>query len=319
MSRLPWIEKYRPASLDEIIDHDEKITTLKRLVDNFELTHLLLVGPPGTGKTSMIINLARYMYGKKYRSYIMDINGSSERGIDIIRTQVLQFIQTKSDKVKLVILDEADALTSEAQNALKSVIEKYSKFVRFCLICNDGNKILSALHSRCTRLVFTHLSRKSVKQRAIHIIENENLNMTEEALDGLIENETDFRQILNILQGLKAFYNEKTITIEDLYKYIGKTSKKNIDKIIKILFSEKMDKSIDDITTSLQSGEVDLLDLIYEINKKVISIDLEPKLKALIFMSLSDIELKIHSGCNNVILICLLVSVFQKVRNEIKS
>ena len=110
-SKIPWTEKYRPQTLDDIIDHDKKIMTLRALIDDNQLPHLLFYGPPGSGKTSMILALARDMYGENYRRYITEINGSSERGIDTIRGGVINFIQAKADRVKLVILDEADALT----------------------------------------------------------------------------------------------------------------------------------------------------------------------------------------------------------------
>lgn len=315
--KLPWIEEYRPATLDEIVDQGDKIATLTRLIDNGELPHLLLSGPPATGKTSLIINLARYMYGKKYRNYITDINSSSERGIDTIRNQVIQFVQCKSDKVKLVILDEADALTIEAQNALKNVIEKYSKVARFCLICNDDNKISPALHSRCTKLAFTRLNRESIKKRVTQIVLKEGMRITKPAIDCLVEMENDFRQVLNILQGMNAYYGDIKIESKHVCKYMGKPSEENVEAIISTLFNDGLETAIEKITEMQQTGSINLLDLINKLTSRIISLELPLQSKSMLFTTLSDIEYKLLQGCSEKILICLLVSTFLKVRADI--
>ena len=157
---LPWIEKYRPNSLDEMIDHSEKINTLKSLIDKNEMTHLLFYGPPGCGKTSLILACAKEMYGDQYLRYILELNASDDRGIDTVRKKIPDFVKTASNKIRLVILDEADALTNDAQSALRRVIEDYSKNSRFCLICNNINKIISGLQSRCTKMRFGYLDAK---------------------------------------------------------------------------------------------------------------------------------------------------------------
>src|SRR3989338_8448624 len=201
--KLPWIEKYRPKYLDDIVDHAEKIKTIRNLIRNKELPHLLFYGPPGTGKTSLIIAIAREIYGEdRYRMYIKEINASGDRGIDTVRTNISQFIRTKSDKVKLVILDEADAMTGDAQNALRVIMERSTKQCRFCLICNNISKIVSGIQSRCTKMRFGALSNDAVQIRLQQIVKLENIRISPDGITALIELEKDFRQMLNILQSM---------------------------------------------------------------------------------------------------------------------
>lgn len=319
MTTLPWIEKYRPVSLDEVINHDDKVVTMKKLADTGELPHLLLTGPPGTGKTSFIINLARYIYGENYRDFIRDINGSSERGIDTIRNTVISFIQNKSSKTKLIILDEAEALTNEAQNALKSVIEIYSKWARFCLVCNDSSKIISALHSRCCKLVFTYLDPPMIKQRLSDIVQKENINITEDALEYLVNHERDFRQVINLLQSVKVYSDATDIemTKENIIEYLGQPSEEKLDMCIQTLFGGTHDAIVSVIKDLCLSGEVDLLILVGALSDKLTTMDsINLDQKILLFSTLSDIERKIRTDCSQNILIHLLAATFLKVRFE---
>lgn len=314
---VPWTEKYRPKSLDDIIDHDKKIKALRSLVNGNQLPHLLFYGPPGSGKTSMILALARDMYGKNYKRYIAEINGSSERGIDTIRGNVVDFVQARADQVKLVILDEADALTGEAQGALKSVMEKYHKYARFCLICNDVNKISPALQSRCVRMVFSTLNPLIIKDKLLNIVKQESVNITDKGLEALISLQRDFRQLLNELQKMH-YYNSslgKQITEDDVYTSMGKPTVTDVTSIINVLFKGTYQQSKDHIMDLYLSSRVNMVDLVSFILKRVTSLSkLDVGQKFFLIQVLSQIDNNVRTGCNTEIQICLLVSAFLKVR-----
>ena len=145
---LPWVEKYRPRNIDEIISNNENINVLSTMLKNGSLPHLLFHGTSGTGKTSLILALARELYGNNINLMVMKLDASDDRGINSVREEIKGFAERKnmfSSGVKLIILDEADSMTFDAQFALRKIIEKYSVSTRFCLICNYENKIIPAI------------------------------------------------------------------------------------------------------------------------------------------------------------------------------
>ncbi|GBG66433.1 hypothetical protein CBR_g61476 [Chara braunii] len=204
----PWVEKYRPKTLDDVAAHRDIIDTIGRLTSENRLPHLLLYGPPGTGKTSTILAVARQLYGpSQYQNMTLELNASDDRGIDVVRNLIQDFASTQrfnfggKNNTKLVILDEADAMTKDAQFSLRRIIEKYTRNTRFCLICNYVSKIIPALQSRCTRFRFAPLAPVDVTLRLRHIVQEERLNVTDDGLRAIVRlGNGDMRKALNILQ-----------------------------------------------------------------------------------------------------------------------
>uniref|UniRef100_A0A287AHU3 Replication factor C subunit 5 n=1 Tax=Sus scrofa TaxID=9823 RepID=A0A287AHU3_PIG len=202
---LPWVEKYRPQTLDDLISHQDILSTIQKFISEDRLPHLLLYGPPGTGKTSTILACAKQLYkDKEFGSMVLELNASDDRGIDIVRGPILSFASTRTifkKGFKLVILDEADAMTQDAQNALRRVIEKFTENTRFCLICNYLSKIIPALQSRCTRFRFGPLTPELMVPRLEHVVEEEKVDISEDGMKALITlSSGDMRRALNILQ-----------------------------------------------------------------------------------------------------------------------
>ena len=219
---LPWIEKYRPSTLNEILSHAEIISTVKICIKNKCLPHLLFYGPPGTGKTSVITAAAKELYGKYFPFMVMELNASDDRGIEVVRSKIKQFVMSKNvffgktteereDIFKLVILDEADAMTNDAQAILRKIVEEYTINTRFCLICNYIQNISPALQSRCTRFRFSPISNIDMKTKIREIAQKENIVLTKEGLDTIIKRSCgDMRKVLNILQSVSMAYPKLT-------------------------------------------------------------------------------------------------------------
>ena len=237
----PWIEKYRPSDITEIKGNEIAISGLIKMIENNKLAHLIFYGPSGTGKTSTILACAKKLYGENYRNMILELNGSEERGINIIREQIKDFststqITKCNINFKLIILDEADSMTYDAQFALRRVIENYTNNTRFCLICNYENKIISALKSRCIIFKFPPLPKNVHLERLKYIALNEKLLITECGLNAIVDlSGGDMRKSINLLQMYVLSTSdilENTITEELIYKYVKYPTQQEFNKLI---------------------------------------------------------------------------------------
>ena len=270
---LPWVEKFRPQHLDEIISNKEIIQTLKDYVKKKYLPHLLICGPSGTGKTSVIISTAKELYKDNFGVMTMHINASEERGIEVIRNKVKEFVLTKSFNpndvpFKLVILDEADAMTISAQGMLRRMIEDFTGTARFCLLCNKLKNIDPAIQSRCTNFRFSPLTSDDILKRIQKICKDMKIKYTEDGLRLIIKvSNGDMRKVLNNLQSIYMAY--RYISYENVSKCIGYPTQKEIDDIYEILFSKKYSIALKDIMKIVVDNQYLLLDIINEIHLKL--------------------------------------------------
>ena len=282
---LPWVERFRPKNLDEIISHKNIISTLKIFIKKKQFPHLLLSGPPGTGKTSAIMACAKEMYGDNYSIMVLDINASEERGIEVIRNKVKEFISTKgvflkkdSNMFKLVILDEADAMTIDAQSMLVSVMEKFTRNVRFCLICNYIRKISPAVQSRCTMFKFSPLCNSDIKKKAITISKEMKLQYEETGIDTIIKiSKGDMRKVLNILQATNMAYNG-SITSKTVTNCIGYPTPNEIKLIIDSLMKKSYQNAYNDIKNIISKNGYSLSDIITELTDNMLQLFMNNKL-----------------------------------------
>jgi len=210
---LPWVEKYRPKTVEDVVHQEQVVKTLRKSIETGNLPHLLFYGPPGTGKTSTILAIAHQLYGAEVRERILELNASDERGINVIRTKVKTFSQlavSKDPPYKIVILDEADMMTADAQNALRRTMEHYSKVTRFCLICNYVSRIIEPLASRCAKFRFKSLGLTNVEDRLNLILKQENIQTTPDVVSEIAKQSGgDMRKAITFLQSAHRLYGEE--------------------------------------------------------------------------------------------------------------
>ena len=327
---MPWIEKYRPNNLDELVGQDDIIETLNKFNKNknddkkFNMPHLLFYGPPGTGKTSTILACIKMYYNNSLN--VLELNASDQRGIKTVRTQIKGFAESAMIMEigpKIIILDEADNMTRDAQFALRRVMEKYSSNVRFCLICNYASKLIPAIQSRCMRFRFSPLKKDLIRKRLRYIIEQEHIDVDENALDTVIKlGSGDMRKILNLLQSASSAF-KGIVTSQNAYLCAGKPSIEEINTIYDYLISspkknkESLNNSTEFIKNLVKEKGFSLEDIITELsklisdNKSEINIDK----KIFILKELAEVEHRIATDSSEELQLYGFISIFYIIPN----
>ncbi|TGO30305.1 hypothetical protein BPAE_0006g00450 [Botrytis paeoniae] len=264
----PWVEKYRPKGLGDVTAQDHTITVLQRTLQSSNLPHMLFYGPPGTGKTSTVLALAKELYGPELmKSRVLELNASDERGISIVREKVKDFARMQLSNpspayrqkypcppYKIIILDEADSMTQDAQSALRRTMETYSRITRFCLICNYVTRIIDPLASRCSKFRFKSLDKGNAVVRVREIADKEGVRLEEGAVEALIKcSEGDLRKAITYLQSAarlvgavspegeerdnadKMDVDEKMVTVSSVEDIAGVIPDNTIEKLVKAM------------------------------------------------------------------------------------
>ncbi|EDR21578.1 replication factor C subunit, putative [Entamoeba dispar SAW760] len=271
---IPWVEKYRPKLLDEIIGNVDIIKTLKSFRDSKQFPHLLLCGQPGIGKTTSIHCLAHELLKDRYKEAVLELNASDERGIETIRSTIKSFCEKKlvlpDNLPKIVILDEADSMTTAAFQALRRTMEIHSKTTRFVLACNTPEKIIEPIQSRCARLTFRPLGEEELMNRIKEIARCENVDIEDDAVKALeIVSEGDMRKAINALQTCAIIQGR--ITKEQVYQRNDLPSADNIIQAIQLCLKKDFDGALIEIKKVQQLGfdGNDIMDMIVRMFSKI--------------------------------------------------
>ncbi|KAK8038490.1 hypothetical protein PG993_006901 [Apiospora rasikravindrae] len=341
---LPWVEKYRPETLDDVSGHQDILATINKFVDSNRLPHLLLYGPPGTGKTSTILALARRIYGEQnVRQMVLELNASDDRGIDVVREQIKTFASTKQiftmggasraggmASFKLIILDEADAMTNTAQMALRRIMEKYTANTRFCIIANYTHKLSPALLSRCTRFRFSPLKENDIRVLVDKVIVEENVKISADATDALVRlSKGDMRRALNVLQACQASSTplrlkdepkpqekdivRETITTESIYNCIAAPPPEAIEKIVQTLLNTSdVTSCLSTINTLKVANGLALADIITALAETLSTLEVKPEAMIRWLDGLAEIEYRVSGGGSEAIQTGAVVGVIRE-------
>lgn len=314
---LPWIEKYRPKKLNKIFGQDSIIGCLNKMISAGSLPHMLFHGTSGTGKTSTILAIAKKLYGKNKTLMVMKLDASDDRGINSVREEIKGFAKKKTmynKGIKLIILDEADSMTFDAQFALRQIIEKHSDTTRFCLICNYENKIIPAIKSRCTNFRFNPINYKDIEVKLKKISISEKLDITNKALTAIAQiSNGDLRKSINLLQSI-SMRGDK-IDVNLCYETAGIPPLKTIKKIYNYLINDKkdFDKTLNMFNKDIKSKGYSLSILLKELIKYMInnSDTIDDKILCNYMSKMSDLEIRVANSTFGDIYLSSLIGIFK--------
>ena len=263
---VPWVEKYRPKTVEDVAHQEEVVHVLQNTIKGNDFPNLLFYGPPGTGKTSTILACCRQLFGASiYKDRVLELNASDERGIQVVREKVKKFAgfsvsNKKPDgspcpPFKIIILDEADSMTHSAQSALRRTMEKQTKTTRFCLICNYVSRIIEPITSRCAKFRFKPLSVDSVKERLQLIAAAETIDIEDAAIDEVIAaSEGDMRKAITYLQSTFRLKAEEKINVQDIVEMAGVVPSTKIEDLVTVCHSGSFEKLDTCIKGMIQRG-----------------------------------------------------------------
>mmetsp|Transcript_29661 Transcript_29661/g.43968 ORF Transcript_29661/g.43968 Transcript_29661/m.43968 type:complete len:355 (-) Transcript_29661:68-1132(-) len=315
---VPWVERYRPQILNDVVGNEETLVRLRAIAEDGNMPNLILCGPPGTGKTTSVHALAHQLLGDSYNAGVMELNASDARGIDVVRNKIKGFAMNKVSlppgRHKIIILDEADSMTSAAQQALRRTMEIYSSTTRFALACNISTKIIEPIQSRAAILRFGRLSDEQVLTRIKHVCTEESVTWTDDGLEAIIFTaEGDMRNALNNLQATCSGF-EKVVNQNNVFKVCDQPHPTTVRGIIDACISGNTNIAVDKMIALYGTGYScsDIIGTVFKVTKSHLGIGEATKLEFL--KEIGFTHMRIADGVNSLLqLLGLVGRLCQKV------
>ncbi|NCN86922.1 replication factor C small subunit [archaeon] len=307
-----WTEKYRPKNYDEVVGQDEIVKRVKALTNSMNIPHLLFAGPAGTGKSTLALIVVKDLFGENWKENYLELNASDERGINIVREKVKNFARTKSlgsVPFKVIFLDEADALTPEAQQALRRTMENYAQTCRFVMSCNYSSKLIDPIQSRCATFRFKLLEKKDVKKVLERISKEEKLEIDEDSIEAIYEgSDGDCRRSVNFLQSTAAVSPKIS---KDLVKtIISEIKPKDVRVVLDYAISGDFENAKEKLLNLMLKESISGQDIIKSIQKEIWNMSIEPEIKVKLTEKTGEIEFRIVEGSDPFIQLQSLIASF---------
>lgn len=303
---LPLTEKYRPHTFSDILGNEVVIQAIGSLIAKNELPNMLFYGPPGTGKTTTIRAIAKKIYTTPHL-HVLELNASDDRGIQIVRETIKSFASTAmTSQMKLIILDEADSMSKDAQNALRRIIEDFSTNVRFCFIANYASKIIPAILSRCCRFRFGPV-RTLVEDTVVRLCKNENIGIDESGVQALVDfSDGDMRALMNLIEGLSHSFN--TINQSSILLFNGCVDESIYERLFNDLCTLGFDDLKVEVNRIIDTHLLDCESILQKMGVYVRNSSFAKKMSML--KCFSDIEYRLSLGCSRKVQVNAMIGVF---------